>query len=95
MSFFPGDIYLSFGFSDVSLALLFCGFLEFLETLVILSAVLLPIKSSVAFSITLFGAALIASAIDFFKLSRSFWPYLLLYCVPMLFVIDKSPYPFT
>ena len=51
---FSGDMYLSFGVSDLSLASLFCGFLEcysvedFFETLVILSAILLPIKSPIA-----------------------------------------------
>ena len=72
---FPGDMYLSFGVSDSSLTSLFCGFLDFLETLVILSAILLPIKSPVAsavFWIALFEAVFIASAVDFFALSRSF-----------------------
>ena len=49
---FPGDMYLSFGASDSSLASLFCerNFTEdFLETLETLSAILLPIKSPVAF----------------------------------------------
>ena len=53
----------------------------FFETLVILSAILLPIKSPVAsavFWIALFDAVFIASAVDFLALSRSFWPYLLL-----------------
>ena len=45
---FAGDMYLSFGASDSSLASLFCGFLE---TLVILSAILLPIKSPVTSAI--------------------------------------------
>ena len=45
---FSGDMYLSFGASDSSLASLFCVFLDFLETLVILSAILLPIKLPVA-----------------------------------------------
>ena len=47
----------------------------FLETLVILSAILLPIKSPVAsavFWIALFEAVFIASAVDFLALSRSF-----------------------
>ena len=79
---FSGDIYLSFGFSISLLALLFCNSLEyFFETLVILSAVLLPIKSAVAsavFWIALFEAVFIASAVDVLALSRSFWLYLLL-----------------
>ena len=45
---FSGDVYFSFGASDSSLGSLFCGFLDFLKTLVILSASLLPIKSPVA-----------------------------------------------
>ena len=55
-------MYLSFGAYDSSLASLFCehNFAEdFLETLVILSAILLPIKSRVAsavFWIVLFEA---------------------------------------
>ena len=72
---FYGDMYLSFGVSDSSLASLFCGFLYFLETLVILSAVLLPIKSPVAcagFWIAHFEAVFVASVVDFFVLSRSF-----------------------
>ena len=72
---FPGVMYLSFDVSDSSLASLFCGFLDLLETLVILSAILLPIKSLVAsavFWIALFEAVYIASVADFFALSRSF-----------------------
>ena len=51
--FFSGDIYLSFGVSDSLLASLFCNFFEcnsvqdFFEALVILLAILLPIKSPV------------------------------------------------
>ena len=50
----------------------------FFETLVILSAILLPIKSPVAsavFWIALFEAVFIASVVEFLALSRSFWPY--------------------
>ena len=68
-------MYLSFGASDSSLASLFCGFLDFLETLVILSAILLPIKSPVAsavFWIAFYEAVFIASVVDFFALSRGF-----------------------
>ena len=57
----------------------------FFETLVILSAILLPIKSPVAsavLSIALFGAPFIASAVDFLALSRSFWTYLLVKLLP-------------
>ena len=67
--------------SSLLLLLLLLLLLEFfLETLVILSAILLPIKSPVAsavFWIALFEAVFIASVIDFLALSRTFWPYLL------------------
>ena len=68
-------MYVSFGASDSSLASLFCGFLDFLETLVILSAILLPMKSPVAsavFFIALFEEVFIPSVVGFFVLSRSF-----------------------
>ena len=69
-------MHLSFGVSDSLLALLFCERVEdFSETLVILSPILLQIKSPVAsavFWITLYEALFIASAADFFALSRSF-----------------------
>ena len=74
---FSGDMYLSFGASDSSLASLFCehNFAEdFLETLVIFSAILLLIKSPVAsavYWIALFEAVFIATVVDFFALSRS------------------------
>ena len=81
-SLFYGDIYLSF---DISLLASFfskcnsveCNSLEdFFEAFVILSAVLLPIKSPVAsagFRIALFEAVFIASVVDFLELSISFW----------------------
>ena len=72
---FSGDMYLCFSSSDSSLAPLFCGFSDFLETLVISSAILLPIKSpipSAVFWIALFEAVFIASIVDIFALSRSF-----------------------
>ena len=48
-SLFSGDMYLSYGVSDSSLASLVCERVkDFFETLVILSAILLPIKSPVA-----------------------------------------------
>ena len=50
-------------------------FVDFFETLVVLSAILLPVKSSVAsavFGIALFEAAFIASVVDFLALSKSF-----------------------
>ena len=73
------------------------SFADFFETL-ILSAVLLPIKSQVAsavFWIALFDAVFVASVVDFLALSRSFGPYLMLKCVPMFLAKDKNPYPFT
>ena len=57
----------------------------FFETLVLLSAILLPIKSpvvSAVFWIALFEAVFIASVVDFLALSRSFWPFLLLKIYP-------------
>ena len=96
---FSGDMYISFGVSDSSLTSLFCERVEdFVETLVILSAILLTIKSPVAsavFWIAVFEAVFIASVVDFFFLLRNFWPYLLLNCVPMFFAKEKNPYPFT
>ena len=72
-------MYLPFG---VSISSLFCecnssecDFLEDFDALVILSAILLPIKSPAAyavFSIDLFNAVFIESVIDFAALSRSF-----------------------
>ena len=69
---FSGDIYLSFGislsFSSIFEA--FCGWISFedFEILVILSAILLPIRSPVAsevFWIALFEAVFIASVVAF------------------------------
>ena len=71
---------------------------DFLETLMILSAVLLQIKSLVAsavFSITLFEAVFIASVADFLSVSRRFSLYLLLKCLPKFLAKDKNSYPFT
>ena len=76
-----GDIYLSLGVflpcSFVTVSELFrC---EDFEVFVILSAVLLPIKSSAAsafFWIALFEAVLSASVADCLAWSRSFWLYL-------------------
>ena len=61
--------------STSSLLLLLLLLLGYLETLVILSANLLPIKSpvaSAAFWIALFEALFIATVVDFLGLSRSF-----------------------
>ena len=79
---FSGDIYLSFGifisFSSVFECNSFKVFCGDFEILVILPAVLLPIKLPVAsavFWIALFEALFIASAEDFWAISRSFWLY--------------------
>ena len=73
---FSGDMYLSFGISISVLALLFCSSLEdFLEIIIILSVILLPIKSPIAsavFRIAIFEAVFIASVVDFLAVSRSF-----------------------
>ena len=72
--------------------------LDFLETLVILSAILLPIKSPVASAVfwtALFEAVFIASVVDFLTVSRSFWLYLLFKFLPMFLAKDKNPYPLT
>ena len=72
---FSGDIYLSFGISNSSLFCEYDSSEDFFETLVILSAILLPIKSPVApavFLIALFEAVFIASVVDFLALSRCF-----------------------
>ena len=67
-----GDMHLFFGTSISS----FCNSLEdFFKTLVILSAISLPIKSPVAsavFRIAFFEAVFTASVTDFLALSRSF-----------------------
>ena len=93
-------MYLFLGTSISVLASSFfeCSVEDFFETLVILSAILLPIKSSVAsaaFWIALFEAVFIASVVDFLALSRSFWPCLLLKFLPMFFAKGKNSYPFT
>ena len=50
---FSGDMHLSFGASDSSLASLFCELVEdFFETRVILSVILLPVKSPVASAVS-------------------------------------------
>ena len=72
-----GDRYLLFGASIPSIwnSLKRNSVGDFFETLVILSAIWLPIKSPVAFAvfwIALFEAAFIASVVDFLALSRSF-----------------------
>ena len=72
--FSSGDIYLSLGIS--LLALSKCNsFKDFVETLVISSAILLPIKSPVAsavFLIAVLEAVFIGFVEDFLALSRHF-----------------------
>ena len=73
--------------------------------LVILSAILLPMKSPVAsalFWIALFDAVFIASVAEFLELWRRFWLYLLLKllatlfaCLTMFLAKDKNPHSFT
>ena len=75
---FSGDMYLSFGIS-ISSSFCECNTLgDFFETLVILSAILLPIKSPVAsavFWIALFEGVFIASVVDFLAVWKMFWLY--------------------
>ena len=66
--------------------------------LVILSAILLPIKSlvvSAVFWIALLEAVFIASVADFLAESKLFYSYLLLKFLPIFLAKDKNPYPFT
>ena len=71
-------IYLSFGISISLIDSTFCEFnsqQDFFERFMILSAILLPIKSPVAsavFLIAFFQAVFIASIVDFLVLSKSF-----------------------
>ena len=72
------DIYLSLSISSSFVPELYCG--EVFETLVILSAILFPIKSPVAsavFWIAVFEAVLSASVAACLAWSRSSWLYLL------------------
>ena len=95
---FTGDIYLSFGNCYSSFSSLFCVFLDFFETF-ILSAILLPIKLSVAsavFWIALFEAVFIASAVDFFLRYQEFFDHT--YCLNsylFFFAKEKNPHLFT
>ena len=75
---FSGDLYLSFGISN---SFSFCeyNFLVDFEALVILSVMLLPIKSPVASPVVRnarFEAVFTEFVVDFFAISRSFWLYL-------------------
>ena len=75
------------------------------QTRVILSAILLPIKSPVAsevFWIALFEVLFITCVAGFLALSRSFWPYILLILLENLVAFlliflasDKNLYAFT
>ena len=81
-------MYLFFGTSISLLAWSFleCSAEDFFKTLVILSAILLPIKSAAASAvvwIALLEAVFIVNLVDFLVLSTSFWPYLLLKFLPM------------
>ena len=86
--FSSGDMYLFFGtFTSAFISILASSFFAafLVETLVVLSAIFLPIKSlvaSAAFWIALFDAVFITS--------RSFWPYLLLKVLQMIFAKDKT-----
>ena len=62
------------------------------ETLVILSAILLPIKSPVA---SFWRSFYCIYCRFFLALSRSFWRYFLLKFLPRFLAEDKNPYPFT
>ena len=93
---FSGDIYLSFG---ISISFCECNsFEDFFERFVVLSAMLLSIKSlvvSAGFSIALFEAVFIASVVDFLAALKRFWLYSLPKSLPLLLAKDKNPYPFT
>ena len=92
-SLFSGDIYVFIGFS---ISFSFCerdSLVNFLESLVVLSAILLPIKSPVAssvFWIAVFETVFIVLVVDFLAVSRRFW---LSYC--LCFSKDKNWYSFT
>ena len=84
--------------NSTSLSIVGRFLLDFLETLVILSAVLLPIKSPVAsavFWIALFDAVLNALVVNFLAASISFWLNLFLKFLPILLANDEKPYPLT
>ena len=79
------DMYLFLWAVISTSSLLLFLLLDFFETLVILSAILLPIKSPVAsavFWIALFEAVFIVFVVDFLALSRPFWLYLLVKLLP-------------
>ena len=75
-SLFYGDIGICLSCSFVTISAFFCC--EFFETFVILSAILLPIKSPVAsavFWMTFFEEVLSVSMADCLAWSKSFWLY--------------------
>ena len=88
-------MYLFFGVVNSASSSIVGNFLvDFLETLVLFSAILLPTKSPVAsavFCIAHLEAVFIASVADFLAVSTSFFSYLLL----ILLAKDMNPYPFT
>ena len=91
---FSGDMYLSFGVSDSSFTSIFCdrNFVEeFFETLVILSPILLLIKSpitSAIFWIALFEVVFIACIVDFLQY-EGFFDHI--YCVNVyLWLLKKT-----
>ena len=70
----------------------------FLDTLVILPAILLPIKPRVPSAVFLncpFRSCFYSICSRFLALSRSFWTYLILKLLPMFLAKDKNPYHFT
>ena len=81
-------LFLGVVISTSSVSLFGNSFADFFDMLVVLSAILLLIKSpvpSAVFWIALFDAVSIASVVDFLVLSRSFWPYLFLKLLATLF----------
>ena len=83
-----GEIYLSFGIS------LLTSSCDFFDALVILSAIILPIKSPVAFpgSLSIFSPAVLA---NFFHTSIPLSINDLLYLSLKFLAKDIKPYPFT
>ena len=80
-----------FSNSFIATSELFCG--EFFETFVILSAVLLPIKSSVAYAIfwiAFLRAVLTNSLADCYQWFRSFWLNLVLTFLPIFLNISLA-----
>ena len=98
MSFFWRYISFSWHFYFIILYFILNSAEDFFERFVILSTILLPIKSTLAsavFWIALFEAVFIASVVDFLALLRRFWLYLLLKCFLIFLAKDKNSYRFT